>query len=130
MWPDWVIAFVGDGRIALLALAVIGLEALVIVVFMRSRARVGSLILTMASGAGLLGALYAAFRRLGRDNRFWLILALAGPCLRHGHAAVSRLTGTECPHGKCRCELFRALLAVQPGDRLISQTLDTPAGNL
>jgi hypothetical protein len=48
MWPDWVIAFVGDGRIALLALAVIGLEALVIVVFMRSRARVGSLILTMA----------------------------------------------------------------------------------
>jgi hypothetical protein len=60
MWPDWVIAFVGDGRIALLALAVIGLEALVIVVFMRSRARVGSLILTMASGAGLLGALYAA----------------------------------------------------------------------
>jgi hypothetical protein len=58
MWPDWVIAFVGDGRIALLALAVIGVEALLVLLFLRRRARIGSLILTMASGAGLLGALY------------------------------------------------------------------------
>ena len=77
MWPDWVITFVGDGRIALLALAVIGLEALVIVVFMRSRARVGSLILTMASGAGLLGALYAALSGASAGMiAVWLVLAL------------------------------------------------------
>jgi membrane-associated protease RseP (regulator of RpoE activity) len=77
MWPDWVIAFVGDGRIALLALAVIGLEALVIVVFMRSRARVGSLILTMASGAGLLGALYAALSGASAGTiAVWLVLSL------------------------------------------------------
>jgi hypothetical protein len=99
MWPDWVIAFVGDGRIALLALAVIGLEALVIVVFMRSRARVGSLILTMASGAGLLGALYAALdRRLCRDNRCLAGPFPFGPCLRYGDAPLSQwLTG----HAHC-----------------------------
>lgn len=77
MWPDWVIAFVGDGRIALLALAVIGLEALVIVVFLRRRARIGPLILTMASGAGLLGALYAALSGASAGTiAIWLILAL------------------------------------------------------
>lgn len=77
MWPDWVIAFVGDGRIALLALAVIGLEALVIIVFLRRRARIGSLVLTMASGAGLLGALYAALSGAPAGAiAIWLILAL------------------------------------------------------
>ncbi len=77
MWPDWVIAFVGDGRIALLALAVIGLEALVIIMFLRRRARIGPLILTMASGAGLLGALYAALSGASAGAiAIWLILAL------------------------------------------------------
>ena len=41
MWPDWVISYVGDGRIALLALAVIGVEALLIAVFLRRRRKNG-----------------------------------------------------------------------------------------
>ena len=77
MWPDWVISFVGDGRIALLALAVIGVEAVLVTVFLRRRARIGSLILTMASGAGLLGALHAALSGASAGTiAVWLVLAL------------------------------------------------------
>ena len=77
MWPDWVIDFVGDGRIALVALAVIALEAVLIALFLRHRARIGGLALTMASGAGLLGALYAALTGASAGAiALWLVAAL------------------------------------------------------
>ncbi|WP_420408769.1 hypothetical protein [Hoeflea sp.] len=90
MWPDWVIAFVGDGRIVLLALAVIGVEALLIAVFLRRRARIGSLVLTMASGAGLLGALYAALTGASAGMiALWLVAALVA----HAADMANRLFG-------------------------------------
>jgi anaerobic C4-dicarboxylate transporter len=91
MWPDWVIAFVGDGRIALLALAVIGVEALLVLLFLRRRARIGSLILTMASGAGLLGALYAALSGASAGIiAVWLVLALVAHASDMGTRLFSR----------------------------------------
>jgi hypothetical protein len=101
MWPDWVIAFVGDGRIALLALAVIGVEALLVLLFLRRRARIGSLILTMASGAGLLGALYAALSgaSAGSSPSGWCWpLSPMPPTWAHGcSAATEKLECTVEP---------------------------------
>jgi hypothetical protein len=77
MWPDWVMEFVGDGRIALLALSVIALEAMFITLFLRHRAHIGHLVLTMASGAGLLGSLYAALTGASAGMiALWLVVAL------------------------------------------------------
>ena len=77
MWPDWVIDYVADGRIALLALAVIALEAVLIAVFLRRRAPIGQLILTMASGAALLAALHAALSGASAGMiAAWLVAAL------------------------------------------------------
>jgi hypothetical protein len=77
MWPEWVIAYVGDGRIALLALGVIAMEAVVIAFFLRGRARFAPLALTMASGAGLLGALHAALTGASAGMiALWLVAAL------------------------------------------------------
>lgn len=88
MWPDWVIAYVGDGRIALLALAVIAMEAMLIALFLRRRARIGQLALTMASGAGLLGALYAALTGASAGTiALWLVAAL----LAHAADMLTRL---------------------------------------
>lgn len=92
MWPDWVIDFVSDGRIALLALAVIALEALIIVIFLRGRANVVSLALTMASGAGLLGALYAALSGASAGMvAVWLVASLVA----HAADMLTRLFGNS-----------------------------------
>ncbi|MBC7283524.1 hypothetical protein [Hoeflea sp.] len=90
MWPDWVIDFVSDGRIALLALAVIALEAAIIVLFLRRRANVAQLVLTMASGAGLLGALHAALSGASAGMvAAWLVVSLVA----HAADMLTRLFG-------------------------------------
>ena len=90
MWPGWVIDFVVDGRIALLALAVIALEAAIIVLFLRRRANVVGLVLTMASGAGLLGALHAALSGASAGIvAAWLVASLVA----HAADMISRLRG-------------------------------------
>ena len=90
MWPDWVIAYVGDGRIAFLALGVIALEALIILIFLRRRANVVELALTMASGAGLLGALYAALSGASEGTvAAWLVASLVA----HAADMLTRLFG-------------------------------------
>ncbi|WP_305331242.1 hypothetical protein [Hoeflea sp.] len=90
MWPNWVIDYVGDGRIALLALGVIALEALIIVVFLRHRASVVGLALTMASGAGLLGALHAALSGASEGTvAAWLVASLVA----HAADMLTRLFG-------------------------------------
>ncbi|MEM5471742.1 hypothetical protein WNZ14_08385 [Hoeflea sp. AS60] len=90
MLPDWLLEFVGDGRIALLALGVIALEAVIIALFLRRRARLGQLVLTMASGAGLLGALHAALSGAQPGMiALWLVAALVA----HAADMLTRLFG-------------------------------------
>ena len=92
MWPGWVIDFISDGRIALLALAVIALEAVIIVLFLRRRANVTQLALTMASGAGLLGALYASLSGTSAGMvAVWLVASL----MAHAADMLTRLFGRK-----------------------------------
>ncbi|OCW58469.1 hypothetical protein [Hoeflea olei] len=90
MWPDWLLAFVVDGRIALLSLAVIALEAVLIGLFLRRRVALGRLLLTMASGAALLCALYASLSGASAGMvAVWLVVAL----FAHAADMLTRIFG-------------------------------------
>lgn len=76
--PGWVAEWVSDGRIVLLAVAVIAAEAALAALFLRRRIRLGSILLTMASGLALLGALHASLTGAGTAMvAAWLVTALA-----------------------------------------------------
>ena len=75
--PAWIAEWVTDGRIVLLAVSVIALEALVATLFLRRRLRLAGILLTMASGLALLGALHSALTGAGTGMvAAWLVTAL------------------------------------------------------